>query len=46
MDLHHILLYIALVDFFLDVYEINIYKIYLFNVKSMFLILNLFEVLV
>lgn len=46
MDLHHILLYIALVDFFLDVYEINIYKIYLFYVKRMFLILNLFEVLV
>lgn len=46
MDLHHILLYIALVDFFLDVYEINIYKLYLFNVKRMFLILNLFEVLV
>lgn len=46
MDLHHILLYIALVDFFLDVYEINIYQIYLFYVNRMFLILNLFEVLV
>ena len=46
MDLHHILLSIALVDFFLDVYEINIYKIYLFYVKHIFFIVNLFEVLV